>query len=455
MSESTYQAKGYKIKQFNLYLADDYVPSEKIQELSPDGGKAVDIRGVCPGFNYIESIDSPSVRMEIAIMDTIDLISDLTGNEFIQLEMESDSAPDQPLIVRQRIFKIGAVTKSERAQSYVIFTVSPEAYNNETNRVFKAFRYKTGSSHVKEIVDKFLKSSGRKYSYEGSKGNFNFISPSWRPFDVIAYISDKIVSSENNKAGYMFFENKNGFYFNTIDTLTKGELMNKGSIPTFTYEQANVGNAEYNAYSIESMNYPDQGNHLEKMRTGAYVNTVIGVKAPALTSGNLPTAGSGKSGPSGSISPPRTQSLIEVFGQAETLNDAFPFPKIKEAYFDEKKPTRVKIRALPGMKNAKTSQDGTDTAGNMDNDTIAASSYSYSRWQLLNSIRLDITIPGNVSLAVGMVIQCKIPASSNVEERTVLDPVYSGRYLVVGLKHDYSPTGLTTHLQLSKDSVTS
>ena len=48
MSESTYQAKGYKIKQFNLYLADDYVPSEKIQELSPDGGKAVDIRGVCP-----------------------------------------------------------------------------------------------------------------------------------------------------------------------------------------------------------------------------------------------------------------------------------------------------------------------------------------------------------------------------------------------------------------------
>ena len=112
MSESTYQAKGYKIKQFNLYLADDYVPSEKIQELSPDGGKAVDIRGVCPGFNYIESIDSPSVRMEIAIMDTLDLISDLTGNEFIQLELESDSAPDQPLIVRQRIFKIGAVTKS-------------------------------------------------------------------------------------------------------------------------------------------------------------------------------------------------------------------------------------------------------------------------------------------------------------------------------------------------------
>ena len=106
--------------------------------------------------------------------------------------------------------------------------------------------------------------------------------------------------------------------------------------PQFTYEQANVGDSEFNAYNIETMNYPDQGNHLEKMRTGAYVNTVIGVKAPALTSGNLPTAGSGSDGPSGSIKKPVTQTLLQVFSEAETLNDAFPFPKIKEEYFDEK-----------------------------------------------------------------------------------------------------------------------
>ena len=209
--DSTYQAKGYTIKQFNLYMTDKYNPSETIEEIAPEDGNPIDLRGVCPGFKYIESITSPSVRMELAIADTMDLISDLTGNEFIQIELESDSAPDQPLTIRQRIFKIGSVTKSERMQAYVIYTVSPEAYNNETNRVFKSFKNKTGVDHVKEVVEKFLKSAGREYSYEASTGNFNFISPSWRPFDVIAYISDKIVSSETKKAGYMFFENKNGF----------------------------------------------------------------------------------------------------------------------------------------------------------------------------------------------------------------------------------------------------
>jgi len=128
---------------------------------------------------------------------------------------------------------------------------------------------------------------------------------------------------------------------------------------------------------------------------------------------------------------------------------------MKEEYFDEKKPTRTKIRALPGMKNATTALDGSASAGSMDTDTVAASAYAYSRWQLLNSITLDITIPGNVSLTVGMVIECKIPASKNEEDRTVLDPIYSGRYLITGLLHDYTPTGLTTRLHLSKDSVTS
>ena len=54
-----------------------------------------------------------------------------------------------------------------------------------------------------------------------------------------------------------------------------------------------------------------------------------------------------------------------------------------------------------------------------------------------------------------MVIECKIPASKNEEDRTVLDPIYSGRYLITGLYHDYNPEGLTTRLHLSKDSVTS
>ena len=33
--------------------------------------------------------------------------------------------------------------------------------------------------------------------WEPSAGNYNFISTSWRPYDVISYVSDKIVGSES------------------------------------------------------------------------------------------------------------------------------------------------------------------------------------------------------------------------------------------------------------------
>ena len=566
MSDLPIQPKGYKITKFNLITKDDSNPDQKVDQIEPLGEHSlVDVRKLCSGFNYIESIDSPSVRMEIAMFDTIDLISGMTGNEIIQITIETDSAPGMELEISQKIFKIGEITKSERAQLYVIYTVSPETINNETNKVFKSFKDNIGSAHVEWCVKEKLKSSGKNYSYEPSKGNFRFLAPTWRPYDCIGYISDKIVSSITNTAGYLFFENRDGYYFHTIDWLCSDRNPTAAKPPKYTYEQANVGDSDFNAFKIESINFPDRANHLEKMRSGTYSNTVIGIKLPAVTSGNLPASGDGDSslvdiaaandvsrlieidnrkdtlnerrdtwddadkaefaaleaeekeidarsetalianqqtttttsgnsttttttsstyveakinagittsanseglntnqvtttGGSGSIQPPLHMGLDNVFGMANTaggiLNDQFPFPKVKPIYFDEKRPTRTKIRALPGMKNAQNQQDSTGGAGNMDFDTVWASAYSFSRWQLLNAITLDITIPGNVALAVGQQLECVIPASTKEEERTVLDPIYSGRYLIIGLTHKYNPEGVTTLLNVSKDSIT-
>ena len=108
--------------------------------------------------------------------------------------------------------------------------------------------------------------------------------------------------------------------------------------------------------------------------------------------------------------------LDKVFGVANKagglLNDQFPYPKVPDIYFDETRPSRTKIRALPGMKNSAHASDSTGSAGNMDYDTVWASAYSFSRWQLLKAISLDITVPGNVGLFVGQIIQLKIPAST-------------------------------------------
>ncbi len=460
-----YQPKGYTLNEFSLLVSDEVVPTEDLSSLSFTGENAFDLRGICSAWNYYESLTSPSVRMEFVFYDTIDLAASLNGNEYIKIRISTDSSPDEELEIIQKTFKIGEVTKSERAQTYIVYTASPEVTSNEVNRVFKAFKDKPGTESIQSILTDALKFDGKKDRWEPSRGNFNFVSPNWRPYDAIEYITDKITGSVSGKSGYIFWETYKGKNLCTIDFLcsTNNESFNNPVI--YSYIQANIGDDDINAFKIETVNYPDRANHLEKLRTGMYSTSTIGIIAPAITSGNLPSAGatteegstgSDDSTPSGSIQEPVNFTAQSVFNESSNLNPDFPFPKVNSEYFSEDRPSRIKIRALPSMLFSENSVNPEGNAPNMKTDSVMASAYAASRWQLMNAFNLDIKVPGNVAITAGDIVEVRIPESTTTEEqsdRIELDKTYSGKYLVVGLMHEYSPDGVTTDLQLAKDSI--
>lgn len=460
MSEST-QPKGYTIQEFGLVIQPkDFSPREDLSQLSFNGENAFDLTGLCSAFNIMSSIDSPTMRMEIAIYDTIDLSSKLQGNEYVKLTMQTDSSGEEELEIIQKVYKIGSVTKAERAQTYIIYTTSPSTALNETNRVFKSYEDQPGSTTVEDVEKSFLKETTHNM-WEKSAGNYNFISTSWRPYDVISYLADKIVGSESKRPGYMYWQTRKGMNFATMDYLCSEKNPTQKAPKIFTYVQSNLTDNANNFYNIETVNYPDRANHLERMRKGLYSNVVIGILLPALTEGNLPTnggtaeTGAEDTSPAGSINPPVNLGARQVFDLAKTLNSDFPFNRANEEYFSEEKPTRIKIRALPGMKNAQNSDNPEGSSSNMNFDTVTSSAYSASRWQLLNAIRLDITVPGNISIDAGDIVNIRIPKSQSEDqsERLELDETYSGNYIVIGVKHKWSAPEITTKLNLAKDSI--
>ena len=456
------QPKGYELKEFALLLGDgDISTKTDLSELKFSGENAFDLRDVCSNFNYYEAVESPVIRCEFLIYDTVDLISGINGNEYIRLVLTTDTAPDTEIEVVQKIFKVGEVTKSERAVTYILYTTSPGAHLNEANRVFKSFTDEPGSAVVNKVEKDYLNRKVKHKLWEEARGNFNFISPSWRAYDVISYVQDKIVGSVSGRPGYLYWETSRGTNFATMDMLCSEANPSFTNPIVYTYEQANVGAApggDLNAFKIESINYPDRANTLERLRSGTFSNTVLGITMPALTSGFLPSSGTTSDGkkdssPSGSINPPINMGAKEVWGMSKHLNKGFPFFKVNDDYFSPEKPARIKIRALPSMKNAQNSANPDGNAGNMTFDTIQSSAYSTSRWQLLNAIKLDIKVPGNASIAAGDVINVRIPSSQSQSGRIELDEMYSGKYLVLGLKHTYTKSGITTSLNLAKDSI--
>jgi hypothetical protein len=420
-------------------------------------GETKDIRELVADFQYHEAIEAAFIRCDFTILDAADFNKALEGGEEISVELETDSSKGQPLKFTNKVWKIGSIIKSERGQMYILHTVSPEMFNNELNKVFEAFGPE--SNKDKEniplyICKEFLKATDKVKSENfEAHSKITYISPSWKPVDAITYLSDKVTRKGSSKgsstqSGYLFFENKRGYQFRSIDGLAEGNA-SKGQW-TYTYIQQGSGPKDNGYYVIESIQYPDKADHLKSMRLGTYKSIAIGISVTEPTNNRLTNSGtSGKSAPSGTIYPPKIITFDQVFAKASKIEKLKPYRVPKD--IESAAPTRQKVRILPGLKNQQ--ELGKSEGTKSDDDTMAVAEYAAARYNLLRTIQLTIVIPGNTALTVGDIITVKIPASQEEGKKVKEDLKYSGKYLIAAVSHTFKREGLTTKLILVRDSI--
>ena len=294
-----------------------YTKSYKLQKVDIvfDDGEKADIIDMVGEFNWMESIDSPFIRCDIAILDSVNFDDNLRGSEEIQIQFETSAAGRvnqgkfKTIKHTLRVYQIGSVVKQERTKMYILHCASPEIYANESNRAFGAFGPMAGRTDIVErMLLKKLNVPKDKVNIE-PYSNANCVSPNWRPVDLISYISDKVARTKggNNKkrkaskgdkkagkrqSGFLFYENKNGFNFLSMDYLCEQKPLCE-----YVYGQSNVNdnNPAVDAYKIESVQYPERTNQLEKLRLGVYKTVTYGISFPQITDSFAPQAGGSSS----------------------------------------------------------------------------------------------------------------------------------------------------------------
>jgi hypothetical protein len=454
-------------KSFKLTKADLYIGG---------GGEEdkLDIKAVISEFQWFESIDSPFIRLDIAILDSTDLDTRLYGTEKLKIEFstfagQEDGKKEGRCKAEFKMYKIGSVIKKERAKMYILHFAPEAMYYNEANRAFGMFGVKNGKQDVvQRMLRQHLKIPNREIFIEGHTF-LNVISPNWRPVDCIAYMSDKVSRLSKGKgskksgnvkkngtaarqAGFLFWQNKHGYNFASIDMLCEQQPMHE-----YTYGQKNVNDNDPVAdmYRIESVKYPDRANQLEKLRNGVYKTSTFGIVMAAPTMSTLPgsTASTGDSGPEGTVMGPVVTQLLSLFDKASTLEKGFPYDLEAIEEFLEMHPTRTRLKILPKM----VQQDSTNIDGGAEEESesiLNAASYATQRWMLLNTHTLTIQVPGNTRLFAGAVVKVNMPASQQKNKNKLpKDRMFSGKYLVKGLKHVYTNTGITTEVYLCRDSL--
>ncbi len=429
-------------------------------EIQLVGGETYDIREIVVDFTYYESIESPFIRCDFTIADAVDFNKTLMGGEIIHVKLECESSKGDDMDIKFRVYKIGSIIKSERGQMYILHTATPEIYSNEMKKVFKSFGPMDGAKnpdHIpKHLLKKYWETDKIKSKYMEPHSTINFISPNWKVTDAISHICDKVVRKKGSKAslkqsGFLFFENKKGFCFQSIDGLCEGQIDGAEKF-VYTLVQQGSDPEDDGMYAIESVMYPDKADHLRNMRLGTYKALSLGISLPIVT--DSATTDSGNSDKRGTISQPREVNYMQVFAMASTIEKQPPYVLPEDIDIEKSAPTRLHIRNLPDGGHQQSSNHKAGVEGNKD--TLSVGMYASARYSLLKSVQLTIVIPGNPALTVGQILKVSIPASKQTagdNGKVLEDRKYSGKYIIAGLTHTYKREGLTTELKLTRDSV--
>ena len=383
-------------------------------ELLPNEGSSLDenynIIGGGPIVDYYESIDSPTISMNLTFIDVDQVISrkGISGGEYINLTIQVDGFDDFKLTQKKHNLMLNSVrniiTETNKQVATLEF-VSVESIINETARVNKKF---TGnvSQTVSELLVSYKKGiqTKKKLDKHDAANSYSFIGNLKRPFDTVQWLCPKSQSSAKN-FGFLFYENFDGYHFKSIEKLLEQE-------PSFTYTQTDkpyddkVGTFKILQNRVVQTN--DIGMNL---RMGMYANRTIYVD---IING--------------------TKEIVDF-----KASDFSPLlkkpPKILSGLED--KPTRLMLRVND---MAAAQKDSKKKDQQPASELAVYQNKSYIRNNLLFSQSIKISTPLNPDLRVGQMIEIKLPFKKG--DGTKETDSYgndktndaSGKYLISGLR---------------------
>ena len=404
------------------------------------------------GIDYFENILEPSVTMEMQLWSTNSLFNlvPIRGGEKVTLEIETarglwEFDDDNPLYV----YKVADLDAQKLGETFTLHLVSREFLTNETNRCVKKYEKKNINEHVKSILKDVLKTD--RYSddsIERTSNNFAFIGNMKKAFHTLQWLGPKSISATDSStkgtsgegkdaiakgtAGFLFYENKDGFNFKSIDGLTSSLKLSEGKSEKKEALKAGKGYS-YTGVISESTT---KAEPLKIIKWGIEKNIDL---RKSLRIGMYSNYTYFYDMISNKVSGYK-YNLKDELESKHLGKDEIPVSVFGESI------SRVMVRLSDHGVLEKGA--GLDTSGR-DNADMAK---SFSRYNLLFTQAINILVPLNTELKVGDVVYCEFPYKNKGGDSDEMDPQISGNYLIRELRHHFTANQNSTSLKLMRDS---
>ena len=405
-------------------------------------------------INIFEDMFKSSITGNVIVIDTRNIIETipLVGQERLALKIATPSLSAKKDIIdfSENHFFIYKITSRAElnagSQTYQLQFISPEAIKNSRKRVSKSY-YKQ-KSNISEIVfdllaeDKDGVQTSKDVFIEETVGNRAIVLTNSNPYTTINKLLKEAVSKKGSPH-YVFFENKNGIHFKTLQSIYEQDI-------SAEYHSGDKGTDE------EYTDEPDSGKiaqSLKRMltyslnsRQDILINSTSGVFGGRVIEHNI----YGKK-----YNVKTFNRFSEDANTNSRIDDnisysANVFGKMDEALNDEI--TNSKIHFIP------SSRDKDDNDANFELSGTPTRLYEtlldrQSRFvELFDGISITMTVHGVTNVTVGDMVRISVPA---VGGEGIEDEIYSGLYMIRRLRHTFDQ-GTRTHamsMEVVKDGL--
>ena len=394
----------------------------------------MDIKPITLTIELTEDIFTGFINGRIAVKDSQDVRSVLpiTGLERLELSFNTPGMPGYHAVRDEGhpyyIYKIDGAKQdptNPRAQFYIIHFCSSEMYFNSFNRLSRAY---TGP--IEEGVQNILHSkeglrSDKKFVFEPTRSNTKYVIPNLKPFDAIKLMSRDAISSNYENAGYLFYETGQTFAYRSVESmLGLGGSIARPAVLKYNYQIANLSKTDVqnDLTSVKRYEFKRPVDLLFNLNEGMFASKLIknDLYNKTITEHNFDYLSNfGKH-----------FHTEHENGDKAKFKGVLPISKFSDTNKDLSEQYMAKLLSVTDTSNVHTGYSFPDP-------TITYQNRISQRLQMRN-VNLNLQVYGNTLLHAGDVITFDMPLLrplADPKARSKPNPYWSGRYLVMAVKH--------------------
>jgi len=377
-----------------------------------------------------EDLFSPFITGSLIIKDSLDLVNlfPFAGEEQVELEISTPSLGHGNIKGKYYIYKLtDRELLGDRSVVYQLHFISTEAVVDLNKKVSKVF-----SGKISDIVDTFIKDktygleSTKNLFVENTSNNIKYISNYWTPVQNIMHCAE-YSANQNKIPNYVFFENRDGFYYVSLDSLYSADVYQSFVYDKYTRDDqkksGSVRNLQEDYKRIGSISIPVGFDYIDRIRGGMLSSKIISYDLTKKTY----TA--------------KNYNMFQNFDKQQHLNEN---PISSDSSIFRANSLIIETPRNYGNFN-----------GYGDVTNFKTTQQRVSLMKLSEANKLEITVPGRADYTVGQKVNVTLNKIEpiNKQEKDITDQMFSGNYLISAINHYVDRNKHECHIELIKETL--